>query len=80
MIVGDVTVTDRQLRVLRTISEWTKQHGYAPSTLELCDVLNIKSTQGVLKHVDALRKKGLVKRDVATARSLVITAEGAKLL
>lgn len=80
MIDPSVNITDQQLKVLRTVDAFQKEHGYSPSTLELTDLMGFKSTQGTLKHVDALRAKGLLKRDKATARSLVITDDGRSLL
>jgi SOS-response transcriptional repressor LexA len=51
-------------------------HGYAPSTLELKDLLHVSSTNGVLEHLKKLERKGLLKRDVATARSIRLTDLG----
>lgn len=80
MIDPSVNVTNQQLKVLRAIDAWWKDKGYAPSTLELRDLMQFASSSAALKHVDALRKKGLLKRDIATARSLVITEDGRSLL
>lgn len=80
MIDPSVNITDQQLKVLRTIDAWMKDKGYAPSTLELRDLMKFASSSAALKHVDALRRKGLLTRDVATARSLVITEDGKTLL
>lgn len=80
MIDPSINVTDQQLKVMRTIDAFMKEKGYSPSTMELTELMGFKSTQGTLKHVDALRRKGLLRRDVATARSLVITADGKSLL
>lgn len=79
MIAAD-DVGEKQMVLLRTIHAWIAEKQYAPSVLELCYLLNVRSTSGVLRRLDALRRRGLVKRDIATWRSIVITDAGMELL
>lgn len=76
----DVVATESQLAVLRAVDEWIHTHGYAPSVRELCDILGIKSTHGVIKILRGLDRDGLIRREVATARALVVTQDGERLL
>ncbi len=75
----------RQLEVLREISEHQKSKGYPITIRELCDVMEIRSTNGIAQHITLLEKKGLVRREPRRSRTLQLTnagtreiAEGAK--
>ena len=62
-------LTKRQHTVLDTIRAWIKQHGYPPTIRELGQQLGIKSLRGVTTHLDAIAKKGFLKRE-PRARSI----------
>ncbi|MBI4342769.1 MAG: hypothetical protein HY599_05330, partial [Candidatus Omnitrophica bacterium] len=62
-------LTKRQHTVLDTIRAWIKQHGYPPTIRELGKLLGIKSLRGVTTHLDAIAKKGFLKRE-PRARSI----------
>ena len=66
-------LTDRQKAILDFISEATRSKGYPPSIREISAHFGIQSTQGVLRHIDALEKKGFLKRDSRSARALQVT-------
>jgi repressor LexA len=72
--------TARQVEVLEGISLLTGAHGFPPSVRDLCALLGISSTNGVREHLDALERRGLVKRMERVARSLVLTDSGRLLL
>ncbi len=69
-------VTAPQLRVLQAIHAFRREHEYAPTMEELRQMLGFASVTSVFKHVDNLCKKGLLTRQVATTRSLVLTDRG----
>ena len=62
-------LTKRQHAVLETIREWIRQRGYPPTIRELGKQLGIKSLRGVTTHLDAIAKKGFLKRE-SRARSI----------
>lgn len=62
-------LTKRQRAVLETIRHWIRQRGYPPTIRELGKLLGIKSLRGVTTHLDAIAKKGFLKRE-PRARSI----------
>ena len=69
-----MNLTPKQLKVLKLISEHRKLRGLSPTMQELSDALNV-SRVTVFEHVQALIKKGALKREPNRARSLSL-AEG----
>ena len=62
-------LTKRQHTVLETIRNWIRQRGYPPTIRELGQLLGIRSLRGVTTHLDAIAKKGFLKRE-PKARSI----------
>ena len=62
-------LTKRQHTVLETIRAWIRARGYPPTIRELGKQLGIKSLRGVTTHLDAIAKKGFLKRE-SLARSI----------
>jgi len=62
-------LTKRQHAVLETIRSWIRERGYPPTIRELGKQLGIKSLRGVTTHLDAIAKKGFLKRE-PRARSI----------
>ena len=62
-------LTERQQTVLEAIRRWIRQRGYPPTIRELGKQLGIKSLRGVTTHLDAIAKKGFLKRE-PRARSI----------
>ena len=62
-------LTKRQHAVLDTIRAWIRERGYPPTIRELGKLLGIKSLRGVTTHLDAIAKKGFLKRE-PRARSI----------
>jgi repressor LexA len=68
-------LTDRQQAILHYIKESIQERGFPPSIREISAQFGISSTQGVQRHLEALEKKGYVKKDPRAARSLQITQD-----
>ena len=66
-----MNLTPRQLKILQLIRESRIVRGYSPTMQELADELDISKVT-VFEHVEALIKKGALKRDPNKARSLSI--------
>jgi repressor LexA len=62
-------LTTRQHAVLETIRASIRERGYPPTIRELGKKLGIKSLRGVTTHLDAIAKKGFLKRE-PRARSI----------
>lgn len=71
--------TDRQREILRVIADFMAQHGWAPSTRELCGLTGIRSTNGVQDQLKALHRRGLITRGKG-ARTLALTDAGQRAL
>lgn len=57
------SLTARQRSVLEFIMGFSRQNGYPPSIREIGAEFGIKSLRGVTVHLDALEKKGFIRRD-----------------
>lgn len=56
-------LTQRQRQVLQFIASFTDSNGYPPSQREIAGHLNVSGTLPVMKHLDALERKGYLKRE-----------------
>jgi len=73
-------LTKRQMLVLRGIASITAARRYPPTVRELGELLGIKSTNGVADHLRALESRGLISRADRVARSLLVTADGRRVI
>ena len=64
-------VTKRQRQILNFITKEVEKKGYPPSIREIGKRMGISSLRGVTIHLDALEKKGYIKRN-SSARSIKI--------
>jgi repressor LexA len=71
MSLEDLTV--RQREVLDFISELMKNRGYGPTVREIGDAFEIASPNGVMCHLKALEKKGLITREKNMSRAIQLT-------
>ena len=67
--LSDVGMLARAAPVIDAIRNWIREHGYPPTIRELGKQLGIKSLRGVTTHLDAIGKKGFLKRE-SRARSI----------
>lgn len=56
-------LTPRQRQVLQFITSFSDSQGYPPSQREIAKHLNVSGTLPVMKHLDALERKGYLKRE-----------------
>jgi repressor LexA len=73
-------LTDRQLEVLRFISNEIEERGYPPTIREIGEALDIRSTNGVNDHLKALERKGFLSRDPVKSRALIPTSAARSVL
>jgi repressor LexA len=68
-----MVLTKRQKEILDFITRFLDEKGYSPSLMEIGGHFGLSSVATVHKHVDNLRKKGLVKKIWNANRSLELT-------
>ncbi len=66
-------LTERQVTILEFIREKIDTRGYGPTVREIGKAFNIKSPNGVMCHLKALEKKGLITRENFSARAIQVT-------
>lgn len=66
-------LTDRQKQIYEFIREKIEKRGYGPTVREIGQAFDISSPNGVMCHLKALEKKGLIKREVFSARAIQLT-------
>ena len=69
-------LTQRQQSVFDFIVGYIDRHGYPPSIREIGAAFGISSLRGVTVHLDALEKKGFIRRE-RTSRSIQILRQHA---
>ncbi|HIJ96816.1 MAG TPA: repressor LexA [Desulfuromonadales bacterium] len=66
-------LTVRQQQVLDFIQSHIDNDGYPPTIREICSHLGVSGTLSAVRHLDALEKKGFVKRD-SSSRGIALTS------
>src|ERR1700693_3276299 len=63
-------LTDRQREIYEFIRDKIETRGYGPTVREIGLGFEIRSPNGVMCHLKALEKKGLIKREGFSARAI----------
>ncbi len=63
-------LTPRQKEIYRFIREKIQNRGYGPTVREIGSQFEIKSPNGVMCHLKALQKKGLIHREANMSRAI----------
>ncbi len=63
-------LTPRQREIYRFIREKIQTRGYGPTVREIGTQFDIKSPNGVMCHLKALQKKGLIHREANMSRAI----------
>jgi len=72
-IMPNSQLTDRQRRVYELIRELILNRGYGPTVREIGEAFGIKSPNGVMCHLRALERKGLIRRSPNKSRAIELT-------
>jgi repressor LexA len=67
-------LTSRQRETLDFITLFIENNGYPPSLREIAASLKINGTRGVLGHLEALERKGYLKKDAGSSRGIALTS------
>lgn len=65
--------TKRQRELLDYLREQIRSQGHAPSYKEIMEYFSFSSPGTVYKHIQALKRRGLLENEAHCARSLVLT-------
>jgi repressor LexA len=68
-----MVLTKKQKLILDFITRFLDEKGYSPSLMEIGQHFGLRSVATVHKHVDNLRRKGLVRKTWNANRSLELT-------
>jgi repressor LexA len=70
-------LTAKQREVYQFIREKIRSRGYGPTVREIGGFFGINSPNGVVCHLKALEKKGLISREPNMSRAISLLAQGA---
>lgn len=70
-------LTHRQQQVLDCITDHLERQGYPPTLREIATYLKISGTLGVIKHLQALEKKGYIEKTSGRSRAIRLTGQKA---
>jgi repressor LexA len=68
-------LTKRQKSVYEFIRDKIRNRGYGPTVREIGENFDISSPNGVMCHLKALEKKGLITREPNMSRAIQLVAE-----
>lgn len=68
-------LSPRQQQTYDFIEQFINSRGYPPSLREIAEHLAIKGTLGVMKHLNALEKKGYIHRTSSSSRGITLVAD-----
>jgi repressor LexA len=67
-------LTARQRQTYDFIRSFSSEYGYSPTLQEIAGALGITGNLGVLRHLEALERQGLLHRTPGNSRAIVLTA------
>jgi repressor LexA len=68
------SLTERQLEIFQFIRKQINGRGYGPTVREIKDHFDISSPNGVMCHLKALEKKGVIKREAKRSRAIELNS------
>jgi len=71
----DLEITEKELKVLRFITQFRDVYGCPPSVQEICTAFDYKSSMSGRKMLEQLEKKGYIKRTAGLSRFLKVLIE-----
>lgn len=69
------TLYKRQRQVADFLAQYIQQHGYSPTLREIAEAINVTSLATVHEHLEALEKKGVIKRFEGVVRGVELIDE-----
>ncbi|MCC6445580.1 MAG: transcriptional repressor LexA [Armatimonadetes bacterium] len=69
-------LTAKQRNILEIIQKFIQQNGQSPTVREIAEIAGLRSSCTVQKHLDALERKGYIKKSHYKYRSIDLTGLG----
>jgi len=66
-------VYKRQLQILGFIRQYIDTYGFAPTLKQIAEALEVSSLATIHEHLQALEKKGLIRKKTGATRGIVLT-------
>jgi repressor LexA len=70
-----VTLYKRQRQIIDYISQYIQKNGYSPTLQEIADAIGVSSLATVHEHLQALEKKGVIKKFEGSVRGIELIEE-----
>lgn len=67
-----VTLYNRQRQILDFVAQYIQANGYSPTLQEIASALGVRSLATVHEHLEAMEKKGIIKKFEGAVRGLEI--------
>ena len=74
--MSPVTLYKKQRQILNYISQYIQLNGTSPTLQEIANAMNLSSLATVHEHLQALSKKGVIRKFEGTVRGIEIVDEG----
>ena len=71
-----ITLYRKQRQILDFISQYIQKNNYSPTLQEIADAMNLSSLATVFEHLQALEKKGVIRRFEGTVRGIEVVDQG----
>ena len=65
-----VTLYKRQRQIVDYLGQYIQQHGFSPTLQEIAEAINVSSLATIHEHLEALERKGVVKRYQGAVRGI----------
>ncbi|HOK56721.1 MAG TPA: transcriptional repressor LexA [bacterium] len=65
-------LTEKQRKIFEFINDYIIKNGYPPSIKEIMKHFSFSSPTAVVSHLNALEKKGYIKREEKTSRGIIL--------
>ncbi|RNC68591.1 MAG: repressor LexA [Desulfuromonadales bacterium] len=69
-------LTPRQQQVLDFINAYLEAHSCPPTLREIAGHLKVNGTLGIMKHLEALERKGYLRKRGGSSRGIIVTGHG----
>ena len=69
-------LSDKQSKIYQFIQDYTLKKGVTPQTIEIQEKFGYRANSTVIQHLEALEKKGYIKRLPKQKRSIILTDPG----
>lgn len=72
-------LTPRQSQVLAFVTGFIDSHGYPPTLREIAAHLEVNGTLGVMRHLEALEKKGYLTKSAGSSRGIAVSGRSSSV-